>query len=125
MDYLPVFSFLSVATIAVFSFISVTVWSQNRRREREAFYRHEVLKRLTEMKSEGAEQVLRVMREEERRNGRILIEGLKIGGLACMAAGAGIVTLLWGAERARMAGVIPLFVGVALLIYVFVLAPKE
>jgi hypothetical protein len=125
MEYLPLYSFLSVAAIAVFSFVSVAVWSQNRRREREAFYRHEILKRLAEMQGTGSEQVIQVMQEEERRERRSSQERLKVGGLAAAGCGAGLITFLWGVERVRLAGAIPLLVGLGLLVYVYMLAPKD
>ena len=125
MEYLPLFSFLSVGVIAMFSFISVSVWAQNRRREREAFYKHEVLKRLTEMKGEGAAQVLEVMREDERRARRVNLEGLKRGGLAAAGCGAGLMAFMWGVERVRMVGAIPLLIGLGFLFYVYVLAPRD
>ena len=50
--------FLSVGAIALFSFISVATWSDNRRREREAFYKSEALKKLAESPSGDALAVL-------------------------------------------------------------------
>jgi hypothetical protein len=122
-EYLPLFMFLSTAVIAVFTMISIAVWTGTRLAEREAYYRNEVLKKLAEMQGAGAESVLNVMREEERRAERQKIEGLKIGGLAATAAGVAIAGFLWNLEKVRMVGFIPLLVGLALLVYAFLLAP--
>ena len=45
---LPIFLFLSVASVALFSFVAVAVWSSERRREREAYYRSEILKKIAD-----------------------------------------------------------------------------
>src|SRR5260370_22792113 len=37
-----------VGSVVFFAFLSVEGWAQQKRREREAFYRHEVLKKLIE-----------------------------------------------------------------------------
>jgi uncharacterized membrane protein (GlpM family) len=53
---------------------------------------------------------------------------LKIGGLVTTAVGIGVMALLRGLEHddpVYLAGLIPLLIGVALLIYPFLLAPKE
>jgi hypothetical protein len=47
------FLFLSVAVAAMFSFIAVTVWAGERRKEREAYYHSEVLKKITESPGSG------------------------------------------------------------------------
>jgi Domain of unknown function (DUF6249) len=123
LEYLPVFSFLSVAAIAVFTMVSIVVWTQNRRREREAFYRSEMLKKLLEQ--QGATVVMDVMRAEERASARKIREGVKIGGLVASGAGMGLLAMFWDLHRARPVGFVPLFVGLALLAYAFVFAPRD
>jgi hypothetical protein len=124
-EYLPVFMFLSTAVIAVFTMLSVAIWTGTRLREREVYYRNELLKKLVENPGAGAEQVVNVLREEERRERRRKIEGMKIGGLSATAAGVAIAGFLWNLEKVRVAGFIPLAVGLALLAYAFVLAPRD
>jgi hypothetical protein len=124
-EYLPVFMFLSTAVIAVFTMLSVAIWTGTRLREREVYYRNELLKKLAENPGPGAEQVVNVLREEERRERRRKIEGMKVGGLSATAAGIAIAGFLWNLEKVRVAGFIPLAVGLALLAYAFVLAPRD
>src|SRR6266536_5321597 len=51
---LPIFFFLSVASVALFSFVAVAVWSSERRREREAYYRSETLKKIADTQGAGS-----------------------------------------------------------------------
>ena len=124
-EYLPLFLFLSTVVIAVFTMMSIAIWTGTRLREREVFYRNEMLKKLAEAQGAGAESVLTVMREDERRAQREKIEGMKVGGLSASAAGVAIAAFLWHLERVRLAGLIPLMVGLAVLVYAFLLAPKR
>jgi uncharacterized membrane protein (GlpM family) len=69
-----------------------------------------------------------MLREQEKFAARRRIEGLKLGGLITTAVGVGVMVLLSGlrvAEPVYLTGVIPLLVGLALLVYAFLLAPKE
>jgi uncharacterized membrane protein (GlpM family) len=53
---------------------------------------------------------------------------MKLGGLITAAVGIGVIVLLRGLEHEEpvyLVGVIPLLIGLALLAYAFVLAPKE
>ena len=124
---LPLALFLSAGAIALFSFIAVASWSDNRRREREAYYRSEVLKKLAEVQGE-CPAALAAMREAERIAQRQRHEGMKVGGLVTVAVGLGLIAFLSTVahgEPAFMVGLIPLFIGAALLAYVFLLAPKD
>ena len=53
MGSLPLFLFLSVGSIALFSFVAVAAWSDARRREREAYYKSETLKKIAEAQGLG------------------------------------------------------------------------
>jgi hypothetical protein len=67
------------------------------------------------------------MREQEKNFAKRRLEGLKIGGLVTAAIGIGVMVFLHGVEHEEpvyLAGVIPLLIGVALLIYPLMLAPK-
>ena len=117
-----------VGSIALFSFLAVASWSDARRREREAYYASETMKKIAETSGEGARSALELLREQERGAIRRRGEGLKLGGLITTAVGAGVMIFLHAIERdepAYLAGVIPLLVGVALLVYAYGLAPKE
>lgn len=119
-----------VGSIALFSFLAVTTWADARRKEREAYYTSEALKKIAESSAEGAKSALELMREKQKNAQSRRIEGLKLGGLITTAVGIGTMVLLRGiVEREEgpvyLSGLIPVLIGIALLLYVFVLAPKE
>ena len=124
---LPMALFLSVGAIALFSFVSVAVWSDNRRREREAYYKSEALKNISGMQG-GGEGVLAVLREQERSAARRYREGNKLGGLISAAVGIGMMVFLraFAPDRpAYLVGLIPVLIGIALLAYSYILAPRD
>src|SRR5271166_848313 len=86
------FLFLSVLMISVFTFVSIAVWTEARRKEREAYYKAESLRRIAETPGDGAKYVLEIMREEERihqdrerAQDFKKVEGMKIGGVVTIA----------------------------------------
>jgi hypothetical protein len=118
--------FLSVGAAALFSFIAVTVWATERRKEREAFYRSETIKKVAESASSGA--ALEFLRETERVSAGRIRGGLRLGGLIAMAAGIGVMVFLRAiipGTPVYLAGVIPLLVGAVLLGYGQFLAPRD
>jgi nucleoside recognition membrane protein YjiH len=129
------FLFLGVGSIALFSFLAVATWTDARRREREAYYKSEALKKIAETQGAGASSAIEFLREEALRRAeekkeaaRHQREGIKLGGLVTSAVGIGLMiflrTLVEG-EPVYLVGLIPLLVGVALLVYSYLLAPKE
>lgn len=117
-----------VGSIALFSFLAVTTWSEARRKEREAYYTSETLKKIAESSGEGARSAIELLREQEKNHVRNRLEGMKLGGLVTAAVGIGVMVLLRGIvhdEPVYLAGLIPLLIGLALLVYAFLLAPKE
>ena len=52
MFTLPLALFLAVAAGGMWAFVTVVTWADIRRREREAYYRHQTIKRLSEMPGE-------------------------------------------------------------------------
>src|ERR1700678_2393060 len=117
-----------VGSIALFSFLTVNGWADARRKEREAYYRGETLKKIAESSGEAARSAMELLREQEKNAAKRRLEGLKLGGLITAAVGLGVMVLLRGLEQEHpvyLAGLIPLLVGSALLVYRFVLAPKE
>ena len=124
-----------VAIICVFTFVSIAAWSDARRKEREAYYKSETLKKIAEAPGTGGQTALEYLREEERirvaRAERQAGEGRRLGGLVTVAVGAGLMLFLWGitghdtdARGVYLVGAIPFLIGVALLLYSYVLAPK-
>jgi hypothetical protein len=117
-----------VGSIALFSFLGVASWSEARRKEREAYYTSETLKKIAESSGEGAQSAMELLRERQKNIVRNRLEGVKLGGLVTAAVGIGVMALLRGLdhdEPAYLSGLIPVLIGVALLVYAFVLAPKE
>jgi hypothetical protein len=118
-----------VGSIALFSFLAVASWSDARRKEREAYYRSETLKKIAESSGEGAKAAIELMREQQGTSVQRRLEGMKLGGLVTAAVGLGVMVLLRGIANedgpVYLAGLIPLLIGLALLAYAFVLAPKE
>ncbi len=125
---LPALLFLSVLFFSLFSFLAVASWADARRREREAYYRSETLKKAAESQAPGAAAVLELVREQDKTQMRRMREGLKLGGLVTSATGIALMAMLRGlapGQGTYLVGLIPLLVGLAMLLYVYVLAPKE
>ena len=117
-----------VGSIALFSFLSVAAWSDARRKEREEYYRNETLKKIAESSGEGARAAIELLHEQNRNVTKRRLEGMKLGGLITAVVGIGVMALLRGLvndEPVYLAGLIPLLIGLALLTYTFLLAPKD
>jgi len=117
-----------VGSIALFSFLGVASWSEARRKEREAYYTAETLKKISESSGEGAKSAVEYLQEQNRNARQRRLEGIKLGGLITAAVGIGVMFLLHGLEREEpvyLAGLIPLLIGVALLVYAFMLVPRD
>jgi hypothetical protein len=117
-----------VGSIALFSFLSVAVWAEARRKEREEYYRNETLKKIAESSGEGAKAAIELLHEQNKTVTKRRLEGMKLGGLITAVVGIGVMALLHGLvhdEPVYLAGLIPLLIGLALLTYTFILAPKE
>jgi hypothetical protein len=120
----------AVAIVSTFTFIAVAVWADSRRKEREAFYRHETYRKMLEQPGTSVDDVMRLMQQlvtdEENRRLRKDREGMKVGGLVTTAVGVALGIFLYAIEPDRpvyLVGLIPLAVGLALSYYAFVLAP--
>jgi hypothetical protein len=118
---------MCIGVMSMFAFVTFAVWFGTRRKEREAFYRAENLRRIAESSGDGAKAAVELLREEEHLKRIKAREGMKIGGLVCVAAGIGLTILLLTLEGVHrgspyMVGLIPGLIGVALLIYVFFMA---
>jgi hypothetical protein len=116
-----------VGLVAVFTFVTVAVWAEHRRKEREAYYREETYRRIVDHGGESGDRVLELIREEETTRARNRIEGLRLGGMITTAVGVGIMIFLWAIakeEQVYLVGIIPLLIGLVLLVYGFFMAPK-
>lgn len=126
----PVFLFLSIGALALFSFLAVASWSGSRLEERRNYYKSETLKKIAESQGPGAAAALEYLREEEKTAARRRREGQKLGGMIVAAVGIGIMVFLAAVsdksdKGAFLAGLIPFLIGVALFVYAAFLAPKE
>jgi Domain of unknown function (DUF6249) len=119
--------FLSIGAVALFVvFIPLTSWIDSQRKEREAFYKAETMRRLTESSSDGAKAALELLREQSRLEQSKKREGMKIGGLVNLGVGVALMIFLRalvGGEPVYLCGLIPGLIGVALLVYALFLAP--
>jgi hypothetical protein len=135
MDYyakpeVMVFVFLAVSAIALYSYLSVNSYVNGRRKEREAYYKNETVRRLTESAGAGADAAIALLREEDRLQTLRRLEGTKLGGLITTAVGVGLMIFLGIANDDNhligvAIGVVPLMVGLALLLYAYRFAPKS
>jgi hypothetical protein len=127
MDMTVILLIPIAGTLGLFTLLSVAAWADQRRKEREALYRSETLKKLAESTGEVAQQILAMIREQDREETRKGLEGMKIGGLVVTVVGAGVMIMLrlMTGGQEWTAGLIPLLVGLALLLYVYVLAPRN
>jgi hypothetical protein len=92
------------------------------RKEREAYYRSEALKRLAESHGAGAEAMLQYLREEERKADRRKRAGLRLAGMITAGVGIGVTIFLYVLDPAQgvfLAGLIPTLVGLALVAFSF------
>ena len=117
----------SLIPIAGIAFVAIAVWLGERRKEREAFYRSEVLKKIADSEGNAAQKAFEIMREQDLNAQIRRREGIKLGGLITMAGGIGLSIFLANMEIEQpvwLAGVIPVLVGAVLAGYAFFFAPK-
>jgi hypothetical protein len=118
--------FLSVGAVSLFVvFLPAVTWIDSRRKEREAYYKAETVRRITESSPDGGKAVIEMMREEGRQEQIKTQEGLKIGGVITLAVGVALVVFLRaliGNEPVYLCGLIPAFIGAAMIGYVYFLA---
>jgi hypothetical protein len=117
-----------VGSIAVFGWLAVHSWVESRQKEREAFYRSETLRRYTE--SNQPDMLARFLAEEKAARHEMRVqqrESLRLGGLVAMMGGFGFGVMMGGLapqHRYYLLGLVPVLIGLAILIYVYLLAPK-
>ena len=118
-----------VGSIALFSFLAVAAWADARRKEREVYYTSATLKKIAETSGDGAKAGMDMLHEQEHNFMLRRRDGQRLGGLITLAVGIGVMVFLKAIVHdepaAYLVGLIPLLIGVALLVYAYVLAPKE
>ena len=121
-----VFLLFPIVIVAiVFTFTGVVHWVDTQRKEREAYYKADTLRRVSEASGEGAKAALELMRADDRLKRIRAREGMKIGGLVNIGVGIGLLIFLHGllpGTSIYLCGLIPGFIGVGFLVYVFFLA---
>ena len=118
--------FLSIGAISLFGiFLPASHWVEARRKEREAFYKAETIRRVSESSAEGAKQAVELLREQSLQERRRRKESVKIGGLVNLGVGLALIFFLrslMGPNSPYLCGLIPAAIGVAMLVYIFFLA---
>ena len=120
------FVFLAIGAISLFTFLSVATRAGAQQAERAAFYKAKMLKRITEIGGQ-ADAALTFLREKDRIGTRKRMAAFKIAGVVNIGLGLGLMLLLHGLVQnaTYLVGTIPLFIGVALLVYAYLLSPKD
>ncbi|HEX4802960.1 MAG TPA: hypothetical protein VFV14_05590 [Myxococcaceae bacterium] len=110
-----------VGSIALFGFLAVASWADARRREREAFFRHELLKKVAE--SPSGQQVVELLRQEEADRIERKRQAIQLAGWVVLGAGIGLSVLMSALSALThvpalwSVGVIPALVGAALVLH--------
>lgn len=119
-----------ILVVCGFSYLAVWLWMKHRRQEREAFYKSETLKKIAESQGEGGNAAIEFLRESEKNAMGRRREGQKLGGVVLV--GMGIAFFLFalgnrpgGSSNIYLFGLLPFFMGLAMLGYVYLLAAKE
>lgn len=129
MESAGMWAFLAISAVALFGiFLPITSWLDSRRKEREAYYKAETIRRVAEAPGQGSNAALQMLLEQDRIRRINTREGLKIGGLINVGVGVGLVIFLSQlvGRQIALCGLIPGLIGVAMLVYVYALsAPVE
>lgn len=114
-----------VVFAVIFTFVVALVWVEARRKERQAFYFSETMKKLAESGGGAAAEFLR---EYERRKSRRIRDGMTIAGLVGSLAAVGLTVFLYAISEGPpiyLVGLIPLLACVGLLISARFLVSRE
>jgi hypothetical protein len=118
-------AFLSVGAVALFGvFIPLVTWIENRRKERDAFYKSETIRRVAEASGDSAKATVELLREQHRMALQKTREGMKIAGIINLCVGIALIPFLrvlvgWDVA---LCGLIPGMIGIGMLVYVYILA---
>lgn len=110
-----------VTTVALFAFLSIVGFAAQRRREREAYYRHEVELKLAERGELSPDRLSQMRQEEELFRWRRRREAIKLAGLITLALGIGLIVAIPSVPDGppKLLGAIPGAVGLVMLLYVY------
>lgn len=117
--------FLAATVVASLTFVSIVVWSENRRKEREEFYRFEFRKRLVEagkMDAASAASLARYEHELGQQQGR---QKLLVAAFVFVGLGVGACFgLRFIGGSVWMLGFIPVGIGLSMLVGGLLFAAK-
>jgi hypothetical protein len=114
-----------VGAAALFTFLAVASWAEERRKEREAYYRYEFRKNLVEAGKMNAEDVRSLMEYENESELYRRRTGSLVAGFVLTGVGVGMMLgLRWIDPNVALVGWIPLMIGIALLAYAVFVAPR-
>lgn len=122
-----VFAFLAIGAISLFSFLAVASFAGSRQAERSDYYKADMMKKIAEVGGDR-NPALEYLREQERISAAKRLGGYKLGGLINIGVGLGLMIFLKGlvqGEPVYLTGLIPFFVGAALLAYAMWFAPER
>ena len=108
---------IAIIVAATMAFIPAIAWVDNNRKEREAHYRNEMAKRISE--SPDAAPLMEYVRETERIDASRVRMKARVAGLIVSAVGVALMIFLAQAMPggpAYLVGLLPLAVGVVLLL---------
>ena len=86
------------ALIGAFSMISVIVWAESRRKERESFHQHQTYQKMLDSSSSADTVVAFIQDQEDRQRRdqeREKIRGLRMGGVITAAVGVSLTAFLF------------------------------
>ena len=129
MDWMPeamIFMIPIVGSVALFTVLAVVGFAEQRRKEREAYYRYEFRKKLVDAGKMDAQHVQELMRYEYETSANARRQGMISGGFITAGVGVGLLIGLRFIEDEAvwMVGWIPLFIGAAMLAYGLIVAPR-
>jgi hypothetical protein len=114
-----VFVWLSIGSIALFTFLGVATWTGTRAKERELYYKSDLLKKIAESPEAGGAAALQYLREQHRMAQEKRRGGLQLGGLLLAAIGVGTMIFLLAMvhQPVFFVGLIPLLIGAVLFFF--------
>jgi len=114
-----VFVWLSIVSIALFTFLGVAVWTGTRAEERKLYYKNDLLKKIAESPEASGAAALQYLREQHRMAQEKRRGGLQLGGLITAAIGVGTMIFLLAMvhQPVFFVGLIPLLIGAVLFFY--------
>jgi hypothetical protein len=117
--------FLAATVVASLTFVTVVVWAENRRKERQEYYQFEFRKRLVEDGKMDAASFASLKRYEHELGLRQGREKLLVAAFVFLGTGVGAcIGLQFIGGSFWMLGFIPVGIGLSMLAYGFLFAAK-